>query len=358
MIRNLVLRDFRNYEHLEVNLSSGVHLVVGQNAQGKTNLIEAVALLSSGRVLRGMKDTECIREGCTFTEVIGELADTGTELKVRIELGARKKAFLNSVGLPRASDLIGRMPCVVFTVQDLDIVRDDPSVRRTFLDTELCQVKPGYLRHLAGYKRALEQRNALLRHQHDHPAPRAAYEAWEAQLGTHGEAIIGYRTEFVEALSEKAASIHAELASGEVLRISYAAKCAPGTLEAAMAEAFRDDVRRGTTTVGPHRDDLDIWIGGREGRLYGSQGQQRTAAIALKLGTLMHLRAELGERPVVLLDDVLSELDIHRREHLLAWVSEGAGQTLLTCNEASLAGKKIEAEARVFEVKAGNVTER
>lgn len=358
MIRRLILKDFRNYEHLELDLGEGVHLVVGANAQGKTNLIEAIALLASGRVLRGMKDQECIREGCIASEVMGELADTGTELKVRIEIGARKKAFLNSVGLPRASDLIGRMPCVVFTVQDLDIVRDDPSVRRAFLDTELCQVKPGYLRHLAGFKRALEQRNALLRHQHERPAPRASYEAWEAQLATHGEAIIAYRAEFIAALSRKAADIHAELAEGELLEVAYAAKSACGSLAGALESSFHEDVRRGTTTVGPHRDDLEIRIGGREGRLFGSQGQQRTAAISLKLGTLMHLRDELGERPVVLLDDVLSELDLHRREHLLKWVAEASGQTVLTCNEASLAGEKIAREATVFSVRAGNVEVR
>lgn len=355
-LESLYLHNYRNYERLDIRLSERVNLVVGPNAQGKTNLLEAVSLLSTGRVLRGSRDAEAIRQGEARAEVIGQLAETGTELKITLEAGARKKAFLNGASLPRSSDLLGRLPSVIFSNDDLAIVREDASSRRLFLDSELSQLFPAYFRHFAAYKRALEQRNALLRLSDHQVVPDALYEPWEAQLAEHGEAIRRYRAQFVMDLAEVGSPIQAELAKGEELELAYEVK-EEGPLAESLQGQRGHDQRRGTTTVGPHRDDFLIEVGGREARRFGSQGQQRTCAIALKLATLRVLHRTLDDPAVVLLDDVLSELDAFRREKLLEWVDEAGCQTVLTCTEPDQAGERIAKSAAIFQVLAGTVRE-
>lgn len=353
-LETLHLRDFRNYEGLECQLSSGVNLVVGPNAQGKTNLLEAIYLLSTGRLLRGMKDAEAIRADCQTAEIRGELAESGTEIKILLERGVRKRAALNGASLPRTSDLLGRLPCVIFSNDDLAIVREDAGSRRMFLDSELSQIFPAYLRHFAAYKRALEQRNALLKLAEQQPVGEEVFEPWEAQIAEHGTAMREYRERFVLDLGKLGAPIQAELANGESFLLSYVRKDG-GHLADSLRELRHADVRRGSTTVGPHRDDFSITVSGLEARHFGSQGQQRTAAIALKLATMRVITETLGAPPLILLDDVLSELDAHRREHLLKWVDEVQTQTILTCTEAEQAGEKIAQNAAVFHVRAGTV---
>lgn len=359
-VSQVVLEGFRNYAHLELQLSPGFNVLAGPNAQGKTNFLEALYLLATTRLLRGQKDAEAIMDGRQAARVSAELLALNTRLSILLERGIRKRAALNGLNLPRASDLIGRLPCVCISSVDLSIVKGEPTDRRMFLDLELSALYPSYLRHLTLYKRALEQRNALLRDSRDFMKPAASFEPWELQLAHHGAAIRIAREEFVERLSPLAEAAHGGMGQGEPLALSYAPKdeaIGEDVAYEALASSRATDVARGGTSVGPHRDDLNILIGGREGRLFGSQGQQRTGVISLKLATLDLIEQELGLPPLLLLDDILSDLDESRRTLLIARVTETPGQAVLTCTEASAAGEHLLSRAKVFNVQAGTVSE-
>jgi DNA replication and repair protein RecF len=352
------LRAFRNYRKLYLEFDRGFNVLTGENAQGKTNLLEAMALLSTSRLLRGQKDSEAILDGERTSCIEGELLESHTELAVHLERGVRKRVFLNGLVLPRAGDLIGRLPCVCMTTEDMAIARGEPSNRRLFLDLDLSALYPAYFHHLALYKRALEQRNALLRQAEHFAARDELFDPWEEQLATHGSEIRRLRRHYIAALATPAASIHAQMGNGEMLNLAYAQHDALSDQEGmrmGLASGRAVDLHRGGTGIGPHRDDLSLTIDGKDLRSFGSQGQQRTAVIALKLGVLQVEREELGASPLLLLDDMLSDLDEHRRSLLVEAVLESAGQAVLTCTEASAAGVRILREASVFEVKAGTV---
>ena len=353
----VALASFRNYRSISLRLSSGFNVLSGPNAQGKTNFLEALALIATTRLLRGQRDAEAILEGEQKAHVEVELSSHSTTLAITLERGVKKRAAINGMFLPRAADLIGRLPCVCMTSVDMEIARGEPSDRRMFMDMELSSLFPGYLRHLTAYKRALEQRNALLRHNAGW-VPEEQFEPWEVQLAEHGIPIRQARQAYIKRLQPLAQHVHSEMGRGETLAIDYVAKDDSQDIEAlrAVLTASRaHDGVRGGTGVGPHRDDLFIQIGGKDARLFGSQGQQRTSVIAIKLGSLQIAKQEFGRPPLLLLDDILSDLDERRRALLVDAVLEGAGQAVLTCTEASAAGEKILGQAAVFEVKAGEI---
>lgn len=357
-VESVDLRAFRNYARLELSLDPGFNVLSGANAQGKTNFLEAIYLLSTTRLLRGQRDAEAIAEGETQATVSANLAGGRTELAITLEAGIRKRASLNGLRLPRAADLIGRLPCVCISTLDLAIVREEPADRRLFLDLELSALHSSYLRHLASYKRAIEQRNALLRDSRDFMKPAESFDVWEDHIAVSGSALRQARQRYVVDLGPIAADHHRLIGGGESLTLDYQAKDAAWSaddLRGALAQSRISDIARGGTSVGPHRDDLAIRIDGREARLYGSQGQQRTSVLAMKLATLEIGRQRFGGPPVLLLDDILSDLDEHRRSLLVEIVLEQAGQAVLTCTEARAAGPGILDRARVFEVRQGTI---
>lgn len=352
------LEGFRNYDLAEVSLGEGLNVVYGENAQGKTNFLEAVNLAATSRLLRGFRDVEAIGAGHDHYDVRVVLSGTGTEIGMRMERNSRKRAFLNGVALPRAADVLGRLPCTCVSSADLAVVCGEPSTRRLFLDLEICQYFPAYLGNLSNYKRALEQRNALLKLSRDVPQPETAFEVWEASMARYGAAMRQFRIDWTSRLQRHAETVHGAMGSGEALTLTYETKDSAGDEESAarmLAQRRREDIARGTTTSGPHRDDLRIEVAGREARLFGSQGQQRTAAISLKLATLCAGREEIGAMPLLLLDDVFSDLDAGRRERMSAWVLEHAAQAILTCTEPEAAGKGILHQARLFRVEGGTI---
>lgn len=360
-VRRVELADFRNYSRETVDLSEGFNVIAGPNAQGKTNFLEALYLLATTRLLRGKKDAEAIREGAEKATVSAIQFETDTELGFFLERGVKKKALLNGLALPRASDLIGRLRCVCVSAADMEIVRGDPSQRRLFLDLELSALSSAYLRHLTLYKRAMEQRNALLRDSRDRFHPPEAFEIWEDQIAQNGAEIRNARRSFAEELTPFSKSVHREMGSGESLKLEYRIQDEALTYEALLAGLAQNrsvDVARGSTSLGPHRDDLDIQVDGKEARLFGSQGQQRTAVIALKMATLSLIRDREGIPPMLLLDDILSDLDETRRAMLVEIVLSRAGQAVLTCTEASAAGKVILSRAKLFEVLGGTIKEQ
>jgi DNA replication and repair protein RecF len=334
----------------------GFNIVYGENAQGKTNLLEAVFLVSTGRLLRGSRDSQAILHGEETALVEAELAETGTVISVELRRGTRKKAMLNGASLPRPSDVLGRIPTVSFSAADLAIVRGEPADRRHFLDSELSQLYPAYLRHLSVYKRALEQRNALLKSAQDGYVDDEAFEVWEVQLGSHGEELRRYRRDWVASIAPAVAAAHAELGGGERVALGYV-EHEEGSLGVGLATGRAEDVRRGFTGIGPHRDDLSIEVGGSEARPFGSQGQQRTAVIALKLAVLESAASVLGVPPVLLLDDVFSDLDQGRRSRLVERALQLGGQAFLTCTEREQAGVELVGRSKVFRVVSGEVSE-
>lgn len=357
-LSRLTLSNFRNYASADIHPSPGINLVTGQNAQGKTNLLEAVYLVSTGRLLRSSKDGHGVREGSERGTVRAVLADSGTELAVELRTGIRKRATINGHGLARASDLLGRLPTVTFSTQDLAIVTGEPSDRRHFLDTELAQQYPAYLKHLGIYKRALEQRNALLRDSREGYVPDEVFEAWEAPLAMHGAAIRVMRNGWISEITADASGRHEWLGAGESLAMHYAMKddaMIAEALQTSLSENRRSDIARGATTFGPHRDELEIEIAGRPARYFGSQGQQRTAVIAIKLATLEAAKRVFGFPPVLLLDDIFSDLDEQRRSRLVEVAEAEGGQVFLTCTEPSQAGPAILRDAKIYRVESGTV---
>ena len=358
-VSSVSLDGFRNYRHLELSLSSRFNVLTGRNGQGKTNFLEALYLLATTRLLRGQKDVEAIQDGQERALVVAELDPTATKVSVQIERGVRKRALLNGLSLPRASDLLGRLPCVSVSSADMEIVRGEPSERRLFLDLELSSLFPSYLRHLTQYKRALEQRNALLKDSREFARPAAMFEPWEEHLAEHGVALRDARQDFVRRLAPRMSRLHAQMGGGELAEALYAPKDEANTYEELrdlLAAGRAQEIARGATSYGPHRDDLQMTVSHREARLFGSQGQQRTAVIALKLATLEVSRQELGIPPLLLLDDIFSDLDESRRALLVDVVLENAGQVVLTCTEASAAGPRILDQARLFQVVSGEIT--
>jgi DNA replication and repair protein RecF len=360
-VETVRLCDFRNYATLETGLSAGLNVLTCQNAQGKTNLLEALYLISTGRLLRGQRDGEAVRDGAPFARVEVTVNPFDALLAVQLQAGLRKRSFLNGYGLPRASDLLGRLPAVCISAEDLSLARGEPSDRRLFLDLELSALRPSYLRDLTVYKRALEHRNALLKQSAEYPVPEATYEPWEAQLAAQGASIRAARSTYIQDLDRWAGELHGVIADGEHLSLTYVPRDEPRT-EAEFMSTFahrrNDDIRRGSTSIGPHRDEMAVMIGGRDARLFGSQGQQRAAMISTKLAALKLAQSERGVPPLLLLDDVFSDLDAARREALVDLIIGAAGQVVLTCTEASSAGARVLEQARVFTVVGGTISQQ
>jgi DNA replication and repair protein RecF len=360
-VRTVRLEHFRNYTSLELPLSTGFNILAGPNAQGKTNFLEALYLIASTRLLRGRRDAEAVQDTAERAIATVEVGESRTQLTVTLERGSRKRALINGLALPRAADIIGRLPCVCVSSADMAIVRGEPTDRRLFLDLELSSLSPGYLRHFSLYKRALEQRNALLREARERSVAGAVFEPWEEQMAEHGEAVRRRRRDYVRRLAVPTAHVHRRMGAGEVLQLAYTERDEAAdipTFREMLAESRLIDMAKGGTSIGPHRDDLTLEIDEREARHFGSQGQQRTSVIALKMACLEVAQEELGVPPLLLLDDILSDLDEARRALLVEVVLERAGQAVLTCTEASAAGDRILSQATVFEVRAGTVKPR
>jgi DNA replication and repair protein RecF len=277
-----------------------------------------------------------------------------------------KSVKVNGAKRPRVVDMLGQLNAIYFGSIDLAIVNADPSVRRRYLNMEIAQVSPKYVYDLASYKKSLEQRNRLLRDLRERPVRESGLEAWDAQLAHYGAPIIAKRRFFVERLAPLAAEIHQELTYGkEVLELRYLPSVPlPATEDStAMEEAFltaiekvrSDELRRGTTLVGPQRDDMRFSINGMDARVFGSQGQQRTVTLSLKLAEYRLMEEYVGESPVMLLDDVMSDLDDARRTHLLSWI-HGRGQTFLTCTNLNAFDADMLAGAAVRHVISGTVS--
>lgn len=370
-LSTLTLHNFRNYPDLSASFSPGLNVVYGENAQGKTNLLEAIYFLATGRSHRAGRDQELVRHGADRLRARAWVVRQTGELDLEIEYGQDTRKALKINGMPerRIANLVGKLAAVFFSPDDLQLVKGPPAGRRRFLDIELSQVSSTYLHHLVVYNRVLTQRNALLKQIAEGRSQAAILDAFDDKLLDSGTQLIARRARAVERLAEIAARYHAQVTGGsEQLTLTYSAPSISGPIPAEPEVRTRladqlsrhrsEEIRRGQTLVGPHRDDLLLAINGQEARLYASQGQQRTAVLALKLAELEFMREQIGESPVLLLDDVASELDPNRRHFLLHAVDEGV-QTFVSCTDLEdLMVRAWPASRRLFHVRSGVVSEQ
>lgn len=361
-VKSLKLHCFRNYTALELLPGAGLNVLEGLNAEGKTNILESIFLCALGRSHRTPHDNELIQEQQSEGAVLLTIETRGGTRTIRAELhrGARKTVYLDDAPLARSGELMGSLNVVMFSPEDLQLVKDGPQERRRFLDMELSQLKPAYYYGLQQYNNALKQRNQLLK---EDPIRYDMIELWDEQLAKLGATLIRNRAVFLEELAAVARTLHASMSEGkELLEVVYAPDVPPNdpdalmeSLQERLADNLERDVFRGFTTVGPHRDDITLLLNGRDVRVYGSQGQQRTTALSLKLSEIDLIRRVRGERPVLLLDDVFSELDARRQAQLLSVVSDC--QTFVTCTHLEEFAKAGATTMQVYHVSGGKLLE-
>jgi DNA replication and repair protein RecF len=364
-INALELRNFRNYESLQLfDLSPKVNILVGQNAQGKTNVVEAILLLSVAKSHRTNKDAEMIRFEAESALVQGMIERHERKYRLDLRLLPKgKKCAVNGVEKRKMSDFIGHLNVVLFAPEDLQLIKGGPQQRRRFLDVEIGQVSPQYLYNLTQYQKVLLQRNSLLKEIWQKKGDEEMLMIWDDQLSVYGSKVIKKRLEFVDKLEGFAKEIHMRISGGkEELSFHYQNSIECSDLNQ-LEEVYREelekrrkgDIQRGSTSVGPHRDDLEVRINDRKVQTFGSQGQQRTASLSMKLAEIELIRAEVGEYPVLLLDDVLSELDEERQLHLVKSMGERV-QTFVTTTSTYGLEHFLTEEANVYRVERGIIS--
>ena len=372
-VTEIFLKDYRNFEELKLDLSEGVNIFLGRNAQGKTNILESVYFASVLRS-RAVKFTDLISWGgnAAFIKIGFHKADVSQEVAVELSAGKRSRVLFVNGETVRSKSFVGRLNSVIFSPEDLFMFRGSPAGRRQFLNAEISQASPIYYENLVIYNHIINQRNVLLKKIREGQAHRASLEMWNEQFAKYAARITAQRLIAVDMLNDFSRIIYENIASyNENFSMRYALKYLDFDImkgnfysedfkhtlfvwyKKIIEEKSQRDIERGNSGFGPHHDDLKFFINDREIKLYGSQGQMRTAALSLKLSELEFLKSARGEYPVLLLDDVMSELDANRREQLLKFLKLKKIQTIITATE-----KKYfpdETFGKIFEVKAGNV---
>lgn len=337
-IKKLFLQNFRNYENENFTFSEGLNVLFGKNGQGKTNCAEAVFYLCTGASLRIRHDKQLIRIGAESARIVAEAENRYGSVTIEADIYENKREIrVNGSKIAKNADLMGHINSVFFSPGELRLIQDGPDERRRFMNISISQTSPAYYTALLRYNKILDQRNTLLKN-HDVSLVLDTLPIWDEQLCQYAAVIIEKRAEFVEKLAPHAKEFHSFLTDGkEELVIKPEWKYDGGeeivkTLRRRLENNYERDLRLGFTTVGPHRDDLDVLINGVDAKAYASQGQTRTAALALKLAEVQIFKILSGEYPILVLDDVMSELDLPRRKKLLKCIAEM--QTILTCTHA------------------------
>ena len=356
VIKSLELADYRNYEALNLEFDKGTNILFGDNAQGKTNILEAIYVAATTKSHKGSKDKEIVNFAKDEAHIRTYIEKDNTEIRIDMHLRKSKSKGIAVDGqkLKKAADLLGICNVVFFSPEDLGIIKNGPSERRRFIDMELCQLDNIYLYNLNNYNKIVNQRNKLLKDMYSNPDLKETLNIWDMQLVSYGTKIIERRRSFVQQLNEMIHDIHGKLSGGrENLHIVYEPNVETDNFERSMKLAQDRDIRAKMTTVGPHRDDFSIMNGEIDIRRFGSQGQQRTAALSLKLSEIELVKKLAKDSPVLLLDDVLSELDSNRQNYLLN--SIGDIQTIITCTGLEeFVNNRFEVN-RVFKVDGGSV---
>ncbi len=357
IIKSVNLQNFRNYKSLSLTLGKDTNIFYGDNAQGKTNILEAVYLSGTTRSHRGSKDREMILLTEEEAHICTILEKEGIDHKIDIHLRRNRTKGIAIDGIPirKASELFGLIYFVVFSSEDLSIIKNGPSERRRFMDVELCQLDKVYLYQLSNYNKAVIQRNKLLKEIYFRPDYKDILDILNMQLVKYGKEIIRRRRAFSEEMNGMIHDIHARLSGGEEdMLLAYEYNVSEDDFEDALKRNRERDIHTKTTTVGPHRDDLSFQVNGMDIRRFGSQGQQRTTALSLKLSEIELVKKRVHDTPVLLLDDVMSELDEKRQKYLLDSIDQV--QTLITCTGLDEMISRQLAVNRIYRVSNGNVT--
>ena len=355
-VKSLELKNYRNYEKLHIEFDSGTNILYGDNAQGKTNILESIYVCATSKSHRGSKDKEIIHLGTEESHIKLLVDKKGVETRIDMHLKKNKTKGIAIGGLPirKTSELFGNINVVFFSPEDLNIIKNGPSERRRFLDMELCQMDRVYTANLVGYNKVLSQRNSLLK---ELPF-RSEYEdmlpVWDAQLIKYGQELMKIRKNFIGELNDIIRKSHERLTGGtEKILISYEPDTEPEHFPEVLLLSREKDKKNKVSTRGPHRDDIIFLVNGIDIRKFGSQGQQRSAALSLKLSEIEMIKKEMKDSPVLLLDDVLSELDGNRQNHLLESI-EGI-QTMITCTGLEDFVNKHFLMNQVFQVVDGKI---
>ena len=359
IIKSIELKNFRNYEDLNISFDEGTNILYGDNAQGKTNILEAAYMSGTTKSHKGSKDKEMIRfgESESHLRTIVVRGEKEYQIDMHLKQNRSKGIAINQVPIKRAAELFGILNIVFFSPEDLNIIKNGPSERRRFLDSELCQLDKIYLSDLTSYNKILGQRNKLLKDMIFRPDFADTLPVWNMQLVETGKRIIKRRKQFVEELNDIVHDIHFRISGEkEELFIKYEPNIDDIFFEDELNRAKVKDMKLCQTSVGPHRDDLLFSIGDVDIRKFGSQGQQRTSALSLKLSEIELVKKSIKDTPILLLDDVLSELDSNRQNYLLNNICDT--QTIITCTGLDEFVRNRFQINKVFEVINGQVFEK
>lgn len=332
IIKSLELENFRNYGTLSIDFDSGTNILYGDNAQGKTNILEAIFLSATTKSHKGSRDRDMINFAADEAHIRTYVVKDGLENRVDMHLRKNKSKgiAINGQKIKKAADLLGLLNVVFFSPEDLSIIKNGPAERRRFVDMELCQLDSVYLHNLNNYNKIVNQRNKLLKELYFNPGLKDTLSIWDTQLVSFGSKVIEQRNAFVSQINEIINEIHLKLSGGkEALKIVYEPDVLLEQFEKKLETCQEKDIRLKQTSTGPHRDDISFMVGDVDIRRFGSQGQQRTAALSLKLAEIELVKKVTKDIPLLLLDDVLSELDSSRQNYLLNNI--GDIQTIITC---------------------------
>lgn len=354
-IKNISLMSFRNIKDTTIDFGKGINIFYGDNAQGKTNLLESVYICSTGRSQRTRSESQLIKFGYDQahirTFVIRE--NSSDRIDVHLKRDERKGMAVNGIPIRKMSEFFGNLTAVIFSPEDLRLVKGGPSERRRFMDIELCQLGHLYCHDLQDYYKILKQRNNLLKTLYKDRSAEDTLDIWDMQLCACGERITAKRADFVKRLCDISGRIHSGITDGkESLSVEYKPNCEEGSMEERLKYHRQRDIALGSTSCGPHKDDMLFFIDGNDTKSYGSQGQQRTASLSAKLAEIELIKSETGEEPVLLLDDVLSELDESRQTYLMDNI--GNLQTFITCTGVEDSIGKYIKDCTLYNVQNGD----
>lgn len=359
IVNSLTVTDYRNIGFIRISPSENVNIIFGENAQGKTNLLESIWLFTGCKSFRTKKDNELTGFNKEYAKNEMEYFAFGREQKVQLIINKKRSAVKNGIELKSPAELIGEFYAVIFSPTHLSLIQDGPVFRRSFLDTALCQLKPNYAKGLAKYKHTLEQRNALLKDIQYHSELYDTLDIWDERLASYGAAVVSERIKYAKELSEHSDKIYSGISEErENLTVEYVNNTGlyadnpeeiKNFLKERLKQTRREDIFNKVTGIGPQRDDLDIRINGLSARKFGSQGQKRSAALAMKLSEANIIRDITGEEPVILLDDVMSELDIKRQDYILNHIS--GRQVFITCCDPATVLRMC--EGKTFHIEKG-----
>lgn len=359
IVNSLSLKNYKNISNTALCFDKNVNVIYGENAQGKTNILEALWLFTGMRSFRSVKDADQIMFGEKRAEIEVEFVSYNREQNEKIIFGEKKECFLNDIKQPSTSAFAGNYYAVIFSPEHLSLIKGGPSERRTFCDNALCQIKPKFSEYLSKYKKNLVQRNALLKDYKFNNSIEPLIEIFEENLAEIGSKIIIQRLKYIEVLKEEAKEIYSGISSNkEEIDIKYVSSFKfenEGEIKEKFLLALKknreEDMLSLSTSVGPHRDDIEVEINNISARKFGSQGQQRSCVLALKLGEASVLKNKTGEMPIALLDDVMSELDESRQDYILHKIEDW--QVFITCCDPNTILRLK--QGKTFEIKAGEV---